>query len=164
MGAAGAAASWSTAARSRKEAPTSLRPAGVPAQAGPLLARSQYFTGLADEDADVSRLVSHLVGGRPAGADSRGANETNVSGPKAASCGFRDVGRPLISIPRINYGRYGSASRFAVQVNAPELTASCPMPFDEGRLWKGRSGSGEAHDLRRSLERTGHVQTVCWPA
>ncbi|KAG2497377.1 hypothetical protein HYH03_004535 [Edaphochlamys debaryana] len=33
-------------------------------------------------------------------------------------------------------------------VTLPELASACPMPFDEGRLWKGRDGSLLREELR----------------
>lgn len=37
---------------------------------------------------------------------------------------------------------------FVKQVNSPHVTASCPMPFDEGRLWKG----SDALQLKAELQ------------
>lgn len=34
------------------------------------------------------------------------------------------------------------------QMELPELKSSCPMPFDEGRLWKGFDGLALREELR----------------
>ncbi|GFR42593.1 hypothetical protein Agub_g3523, partial [Astrephomene gubernaculifera] len=62
-------------------------------KAGPLLARYEYDTGLAGEDAETAELVKQLVG-------------------------------------------------------SPDLGSACPMPFDEGRLWKGGEGLALREELR----------------
>ncbi|KXZ51941.1 hypothetical protein GPECTOR_11g66 [Gonium pectorale] len=36
-------------------------------------------------------------------------------------------------------------------ISAPELQTSCPMPFDEGRLWKGADGLALREELRRAF-------------
>jgi ERO1-like protein alpha len=37
-----------------------------------------------------------------------------------------------------------------VQLSNPAISESCPMPFDEGRLWKGEHGA----ELKRQLQAT----------
>ncbi|GLI59262.1 hypothetical protein VaNZ11_001109 [Volvox africanus] len=65
-------------------------------KAGPLLARYEYMTGLADEDATAAALMQQLI-------------------------------------------------------DLPELRSSCPMPFDEGRLWKGGDGLALREELRSAF-------------
>jgi hypothetical protein len=43
-----------------------------------------------------------------------------------------------------------TAAGFAVQLSNPAISESCPMPFDEGRLWKGEQGA----ELKRQLQAT----------
>ncbi|GIL71642.1 hypothetical protein Vretifemale_2171 [Volvox reticuliferus] len=65
-------------------------------KAGPLLARYEYVTGLAEEDATAAALMRQLI-------------------------------------------------------ELPELRSSCPMPFDEGRLWKGSDGLALREELRSAF-------------
>lgn len=44
---------------------------------------------------------------------------------------------------------------YALQVNSEALKKACPIPFHEGRLWKG----ADAADLKRQLQAHFHNMT-----
>ena len=105
-------------------------------KAGPLLSSAQYTTGCPQQDAEAAGVMQQLV------------SPATVSGIGSAAC------RCTIELLSLIEGYCGLVQSCSghVQVANQALQEACPVPFDEGRLWKGADAPALKHQLQQHFQ------------
>ena len=129
-------------------------------KAGPLLSSAQYTTGCPQQDAETAGVMQQLV--------------SPATGSSTASAAFRCTFKLLLlnegysglvvlrkrhtGLLLLNQGasdrphqRINSYSG-RLQVANQALQEACPVPFDEGRLWKGADAPALKHQLQQHFQ------------